>query len=305
MRRTVLALALLASLPACSWFRKAKLTDSTPTPTPAQASSPFGDWVLFTDPNKTAFAGAKRVELNLTPSTFRMVAVYPAGNQVVISGPASITPSGLLTLMPQTTTAMASGARPPIPTGQTIQVLASAADNTMVFAPPARHGDDAELDLASGGRRRVRQVSWSAPRGPRRRIRCSGSRVLALRPSERNTLRRLVPLGRHPVATIAGELLEVGGERRGNGGDEAAELTQRSRRVVHARRVTLVERDSARRPRPDGHGAIGSGERDAVAAEQRRGRIEHEHLDAVGELAKRGRGVPPLAREHDEPARAR
>ena len=136
MRRTVLALALLAALPACSWFRKAKLTDSTPTPTPAQASSPFGDWVLFTDPNKTAFVGAKRVELNLTESSFRMVAVYPAGNQVVVSGPASITPSGLLTLTPQTTTAMASGDRPPIPTGQTIQVLASAADNTMVFAPP-------------------------------------------------------------------------------------------------------------------------------------------------------------------------
>jgi hypothetical protein len=138
MRRTVLALALLASLPACSWFRKAKLTDSTPTPTPAQTSSPYGDWVLFTDPNKTAFAGAKRVELSLTPSTFRMVAVYPAGNQVVISGPASITPSGLLTLMPEKTTAMASGAQPPIPTGQTITVLASAADNTMVFAP--QHG---------------------------------------------------------------------------------------------------------------------------------------------------------------------
>ena len=135
MRRTVLALALLTALPACSWFRRAKLTDSTPTPTPAQASSPFGEWVLFTDPNKTAFAGAKRVALNLTPSTFRMVAVYPAGNQVVVSGQASITPSGLLTLMPQTTTAMASGERPPIPTGQTIQVLASAADNTMVFAP--------------------------------------------------------------------------------------------------------------------------------------------------------------------------
>ena len=136
MRRTVLALALLASLPACSWFRKAKLTDSTPTPTPAQASSPFGDWVLFTDPNKTAFAGAKRVELNLTPSTFRLVAVYPAGNQVVVTGAASITPSGLLTLEPQSTTAMASGGRPPIATGETIQVLASAADNTMVFARP-------------------------------------------------------------------------------------------------------------------------------------------------------------------------
>ena len=138
MRRTVLALALLASLPACSWFRKAKLTDSTPTPTPAQASSPFGDWVLFTDPNKTAFAGAKRVELSLTPSTFRLVAVYPTGSQWVVTGPASITPSGLLTLEPQTTTAMASGGRPPIATGETIQVLASAADNTMVFAPP--HG---------------------------------------------------------------------------------------------------------------------------------------------------------------------
>jgi hypothetical protein len=136
MRRTVLALALLALLPACSWFRKAKLTDSTPAHNPAQTSSPFGQWVLFTDPNQTAFAGARRVELNLTPTTFRMVAMYPAGDQVVITGPASITPSGLLTLMPQSTTTMASGGRPPILAGQMIQVLASAADNTMVFAPP-------------------------------------------------------------------------------------------------------------------------------------------------------------------------
>src|SRR5687767_12272711 len=63
MRRTVLALALLAAVSACSLFRKAKLTDSTPAHTPAQNSTPFGEWVLFTDPNQTAFAGARRVEL--------------------------------------------------------------------------------------------------------------------------------------------------------------------------------------------------------------------------------------------------
>jgi hypothetical protein len=136
MRRTVLALALLASLPACSLFRKGRLTDSSPAHTAAQTSSPFGQWVLSTNPNQTAFAGARRVELDLTPSSFRMVAFYPAGDQVVISGPASITPSGLLTLMPQSTTTMASGGRPPLLAGQMIQVLASAADNTMVFAPP-------------------------------------------------------------------------------------------------------------------------------------------------------------------------
>jgi hypothetical protein len=136
MRKTVLGLALLASLPACSLFRKGKLTDSTPAHTPAQTSSPFGDWVLSTDPNQTAFAGARRVEFSLTPTTFRMVAIYPAGDRVVITGPASITPSGLLTLMPQHTTTMASGGRPPLLAGQTIEVLASAADNTMVFAPP-------------------------------------------------------------------------------------------------------------------------------------------------------------------------
>lgn len=135
MRRTVLALALLAALPACSLFRKAKLTDSTPAHTPAQNSTPFGEWVLFTNPEQTAFAGARRVELNLTPTSFRMVAIYPGGDQAVITGAASITPSGLLTLTPQNTTTMAAGGRPPILAGQTIQVLASAADNTMVFAP--------------------------------------------------------------------------------------------------------------------------------------------------------------------------
>ncbi|MGQ0713500.1 MAG: hypothetical protein ACT4PJ_07185 [Gemmatimonadaceae bacterium] len=137
MRRTVLALALLAAIPACSLFRKGKLTDSTPAHTPAQASSPFGEWVLFTDPDSTAFVGARRVELRLTPSDFRMVAAYPAGDQVVITGAATVTPAGLLTLLPQSVTAMASGSRPPILAGQMIQVLASAADNTMVFAPPS------------------------------------------------------------------------------------------------------------------------------------------------------------------------
>jgi hypothetical protein len=135
MRRTLLALALLASLPACSLFRKGKLTDSTPAHTPAQNSSPFGEWVLSTNPERTAFVGARRVELSLTPTNFRMVAIYPAGDKVVITGPASITPSGLLTLTPQNTTTMAAGGRPPILAGQTIQILASAADNTMVFAP--------------------------------------------------------------------------------------------------------------------------------------------------------------------------
>jgi hypothetical protein len=135
MRRTVVVLALLATLPACSLFRKAKLTDSTPAVTAAQSSSPFGDWVLFTNPNETAFAGAQRVELNLTPTSFRMEAQYPAGDRVIITGPATITPSGLLTLMPQSTTSTAAG-RPPLLAGQTIQVLASAADNTMVFAAP-------------------------------------------------------------------------------------------------------------------------------------------------------------------------
>jgi hypothetical protein len=138
MRRTVLALTLLAWIPACSLFRKGRLTDSSPAHTAAQTSSPFGEWVLFSNPEQTAFAGARRVELTLTPSDFRMVAVYPAGDQVVITGPATITPSGLLTLMPQNTTRTASGIQPPILAGQTIEVLASAADNTMVFAPP--HG---------------------------------------------------------------------------------------------------------------------------------------------------------------------
>jgi hypothetical protein len=136
MRRTVLALTLLAWVPACSLFRKAKLTDSTPAHTPAQTSSPFGEWVLFTDPDSTAFLGAQRVELSLTATNFRMVAVYPAGSQLQISGTASITPSGLLTLLPQNITTTASGARPPILAGEMIQVLASAADNTMVFASP-------------------------------------------------------------------------------------------------------------------------------------------------------------------------
>src|SRR5688500_295278 len=129
MRRTVMALALLATLPACSLFRKAKLTDSTPAHTPAQNSSPFGEWVLSTDPNQTAFAGARRVELSLTPSNFRMVAIYPAGEQAVSTGPASITPSRMLTLDPLSTAALASGGRPPTPPGGAHQALPGSTAN--------------------------------------------------------------------------------------------------------------------------------------------------------------------------------
>ena len=48
----------------------------------------------------------------------------------------TVTPSGLLTLTPENVTTTASVGRSPLLAGETIQVLASAADNTMVFAPP-------------------------------------------------------------------------------------------------------------------------------------------------------------------------
>ena len=139
MRSRPLVVPVLAILlGACSAFqRQAVLTDDEPAHRPPSSTSLFGDWILA-NIDSTAFVGARRVELDLQEATFRITADYPGEPQMVVLGTVMIEPGGaLLTLTPQTNTSTAKGVFKP---GQPIVVLATAADNSMVFAPPPPHG---------------------------------------------------------------------------------------------------------------------------------------------------------------------
>jgi len=131
-------LAAAVLLGACGLFRRGALVhDAEPAHRPPRSTSIFGDWVLA-NPDSTAFVGARSVELTLQEATFRITANYPAEPPMVVMGTVMLDPNGaLLTLTPQTTT---SANRRVLTPGQPVAVLATAADNTMVFAPPPPSG---------------------------------------------------------------------------------------------------------------------------------------------------------------------
>ena len=133
---SILAAAML--LGACGLFRRGALvSDAEPAHRPPKSTSIFGDWILA-NPDSTAFVGARSVELNLQEATFRITANYPGEPAMVVLGTVMIEPGGaLLTLTPQTNTSPNRGVLKP---GQPIAVLATAADNSMVFAPPPPQG---------------------------------------------------------------------------------------------------------------------------------------------------------------------
>ena len=131
-------LAAAALLGACGLFRQGALVnDAEPAHRPPRSTSIFGEWVLA-NPDSTAFVGARKVELTLQEATFRITADYPGQPPMVVMGTVMLEPNGaLLTLTPQTNTSANRGVLAP---GQPIAVLATAADNAMVFAPPPPHG---------------------------------------------------------------------------------------------------------------------------------------------------------------------
>jgi hypothetical protein len=136
--RHLVILVAAALLGACGLFRPGALVnDAEPAHRPPRSTSIYGDWVLAS-PDSTAFVGARSVELSLQEATFRITANYPGEAPMVVMGTVSVEPNGaLVTLTPQTNTSTSRGVLPP---GQPIAVLATAADNTMVFAPPPPQG---------------------------------------------------------------------------------------------------------------------------------------------------------------------
>ena len=86
---TMLSSLLLAAplLGACSSFNKAfKIQDEPPAHREPSTTSIYGDWVLATPPDSTAFAGASLVELNLAPSSFTITAAYPHAATTIVRG---------------------------------------------------------------------------------------------------------------------------------------------------------------------------------------------------------------------------
>ncbi|MBC7788397.1 MAG: hypothetical protein H7Z74_00515 [Anaerolineae bacterium] len=136
MNRTMMVLTLIAVAGACSTQRRGRLQERSPAHTPAQSASIYGDWILATSSDSTAFVGARIVELNLSPGRFNLTAHYTAQAPLVITGEAFADPSGgPLTLTPRTNSRQQSGGTDLVmPVGTPVSVIATAADNSMLFA---------------------------------------------------------------------------------------------------------------------------------------------------------------------------
>jgi hypothetical protein len=140
--RRILALAVLAaSLAGCSTFKRTfGIKDTAPAHREPRTTSIYGDWVLA-NPDSTAFAGARTVQLHLDQSSFAISANYPSENPISVRGSAATMEGGLLTLTPTTGLTATSDRWTSLhfTLNRPITVLASAAGNTLVFSPPQRN----------------------------------------------------------------------------------------------------------------------------------------------------------------------
>jgi len=139
MRRTMAALAGLMLLAGCGFFRKTVgLKSGEPGYQEPSTTSIYGDWVLGTAPDSTAFAGASSVELSLQPGSFVITARYPSQAPLVLRGTATLaSEGGVLTLTPESGTSAGSRGALVMNAGQPLTLIASAAGSTLVFQPPS------------------------------------------------------------------------------------------------------------------------------------------------------------------------
>jgi len=136
MRNTmILVLATGTLLSACSGFRRGN--DPPPYRSPSSTSI-YGDWVLSSPIDSTAFAGASSVEMTLDQTSFSITANYPGRTSQRVMGSASTSDGGILTLVPQSggTDATMSRRSMAFTPGQPISLIASAAGASLVFKPP-------------------------------------------------------------------------------------------------------------------------------------------------------------------------
>ena len=138
MRKPLLVIVLAGGLAGCGFFRKTLgVGDTAPAHTPPTTTSIWGDWVLATSPDSTAFVGASKVEMRLEQTSFTITANYPTRPVVTVRGAVTQTADGgLVTLEPRSgLEGMNSGNFGWSP-GERVTVVASAAGNTLLFAPP-------------------------------------------------------------------------------------------------------------------------------------------------------------------------
>ena len=151
MRQTLALILLTITLAGCGFFRKSLgVQDDAPAHREPNTTSIFGTWVLR-EPDSTAFAGARRVELDLNQTNFTITATYPNGSPIVVRGRAAVDETGLLTLIPE------QGADPSfsrwrgiqLQPGQPLSLIASAAGSTLVFARPIGANESFAVDPTS------------------------------------------------------------------------------------------------------------------------------------------------------------
>ena len=159
MRKLALAALVLVSFSACKTFKRSSTSSAHKEP---KTTSIYGDWVLASSIDSTAFVGASQVEMSLEATVFRIVAHYPTGSSSVITGTISRTEEGLVTFVPQTgggqTVAGRSWAFVP---GQPLSYIASAAGGSLLFKPP--HETD-PLPSSVWNRREQAEAAGRIPR---------------------------------------------------------------------------------------------------------------------------------------------
>lgn len=133
MRKIAVLIAMVA-VAGCGGIKKTfGIKDAPAAHSEPRTTSIYGDWILA-NPDSTAFAGARTVELALRQSTFTVTAMYPGRPTFSASGGVA-EGSGLLTLTPSAVTD-ASAVGGAFVIGRPIIVVASAAGGSLVFAPP-------------------------------------------------------------------------------------------------------------------------------------------------------------------------
>ncbi len=139
MRKYLTLVLAAATIAGCHHGVKLTGSKSSAHKEPTTTSI-FGNWVLATRSDSTAFAGASVVELQLQPGSFAITALYPNRAPVTVRGSATRTDEGLLVLTPdEHVQGLGTSGALVMSAGQPISFQASAAGNTLVFAPPSEN----------------------------------------------------------------------------------------------------------------------------------------------------------------------
>lgn len=140
MRKTVALIALAALASGCGMLKRTFGTKGYNYDEPGSTAI-YGTWLLRS-PDSTSFVGANEVLLTLEPGTFRVSASYPGRAPLVVDGSAHMTDTGVLMLTPSSSVADPQRGRAlNFVAGSPISLVASAAGNTLVFAPANRTVD--------------------------------------------------------------------------------------------------------------------------------------------------------------------